>query len=172
MQETAAKFTAMTSGNLATVHLGLTNHSGLNRKSGGAVNVFLCRDAWGRPSATQTYLGTVAPTAWWGDKSNNSVVSLRVAGRAQVFQGLDYWLVLKPVALETLLVPDMHLYMADIWNKSLPAVSGSTLYSPDGGVTWLTITESDDRLPAFGITAWPRPVAESFRVQPGGLYHP
>jgi hypothetical protein len=55
------------------------------------VSVFLCRDAWGSPSATQTYLGTVTPTEQSGT-TNNSVVRLVVAGKVPVSQGLDYWL--------------------------------------------------------------------------------
>jgi hypothetical protein len=58
--EDAAKFTAMTSGNLAAVYLGLTK---MGPQGVGPVSVFLYGDAAGSPNnATQTYLGTVAPT--------------------------------------------------------------------------------------------------------------
>ena len=149
--EYAAKFTAMTSGNLATVHLGMT-HCTQTKLPGGPVGVFLCRDAAGLPNiATQTYLGTVAPTEWFGT-TNNTVVRLVVAGKVPVVQGLDYWLVLKPAALE---------YNCDIWNTSIE-MFGSAVDSWDGGVTWRTFNEPR-ALPAFGITAWPRPWADFFR---------
>ena len=131
------------------------------------MSVFLCRDAWGSPSATQTYLGTVAPTEWF-KKTNKSVVSLVVAGRVPVVQGLDYWLVLKPAVLETL--PGLASNMIDSWNFSLPEVSGLTAYSHDGGAKWWPSPRHV--LPAFGITAWPPPWADFFRAQPGGFYHP
>jgi hypothetical protein len=142
--ETAAKFTAMTSGNLATVDLGLTKW-GANAPTGlygGPASVFLYRDAAGSPNiATQTYLGTVAPT---GDtyRTNNSLVSLLVAGTVPVVQGLDYWLVLKPAAR------GVH----DCWNLSLPRMAGSSAVSHND-VTWRTF--NDEYLPAFRITAKP-----------------
>jgi hypothetical protein len=124
----------MTSGYLATVHLGLTNYSSLNPKEGGPVSVFLCRDAWGSPSATQTYLGTVTPTEQSGT-TNNSVVRLVVAGKVPVSQGLDYWLVLKPAAAP----------MADLWNNALPVRPGLVANSQDGGVKWLNFNRTSCR---------------------------
>ena len=157
---TAAKFTAETSGNLATVYLGLTKQS---LDEGGGVNVFLCPDAAGSPKmniATQTYLGTVASTKQAGT-TNNSVVSLVVAGKVPVSQGLDYWLVLKPAAPGTYAV----------WNLSLgrrrqngwvtdPVYVGSIAVWGYRG-PWRTF--NDHWLPAFAITAWPRPWANLFR---------
>jgi hypothetical protein len=165
---TAAKFTAMKSGNLATVYLGLTKSGFQNPEESGPVSVFLYRDAAGSLNiATQTYLGTVAPTKQY-DTTNNSVVRLPVAGTVPVSQGLDYWLVLKAAA------PGMHA----VWNHSLgrqrqngwvtdPVYVGSIAVWDYGG-PWKTF--NDHWLPAFGITA--RPWGESFRVKPGGLYHP
>ena len=50
LEEVAAQFTAMTSGNLATVHLGMT-HCTQTKLPGGPVGVFLCRDAAGLPGS-------------------------------------------------------------------------------------------------------------------------
>lgn len=58
IDEIAAKFTAMSSGNLAIVYLGLTT---MKIDYAGAVSVFLYSDAAGWPdNATQTYLGPKA----------------------------------------------------------------------------------------------------------------
>src|SRR5207248_920679 len=93
LEEVAAQFTAMTSGNLATVDLGLTFASG---HTPGAVNVFLYADSAGSPNnAIQTFLGSGTPTAKFGT-TNNSLVSFTVAGTVPVVTGTNYWLVLKP----------------------------------------------------------------------------
>ena len=145
-QASAVRFTAWTSDNLATVHLGLTNNEVGSRIWGGPVNVFFCRDASGSPAATQaqTYLGTVAPTeSLW--TTNKSIVSLVVARKVPVVQGLDYWLVLKPAPLG----PPGFDYMIDHWH-----------FFNDH-------TRRPIELPAFAITAWPPPLANFFREQPG-----
>jgi hypothetical protein len=149
-EQGAAKFTARSSGNLATVYLGL--HKAFD---GGDASVFLCSDAAGSPNiATQTLLGTVAPTEEVAIENNKSLVSLRVTGRVPVVKGLDYWLVVKPAAL----------VVHDGWNLSLPAVNGSRGWRRESYVTWHT--HNDDVLPAFRITAWlPLPWANFFRVR-------
>src|SRR5262249_12704970 len=85
-----------------------------------------------------------------------------------------YWLILQPVPLGPLAVLPKHYTVTDCWNYSSPRVHGeSTLYS-DGwynGYNWHGIA-ANPGLPAFGITAWPRPWAKFFRVLPEGPYHP
>jgi len=132
----------------ATVYLGLTK-STHGFDSGGPASVFLCRDAAGSPDiATQTFLGTVAPTEVFGE-TNKSLVSLPATGRVLVVKGRDYWVVLKPAAQA----------VSGVWNRSLPEVKGSIAWSMDD-VTWET---SNDTLPAFRITAWPPPWSKFFR---------
>jgi hypothetical protein len=146
--EVAAKFTAMSDGNLATVYLGLTKSTN-GPDSGGPASVFLYGDAAGSPDiATQTLLGTVAPTEVFGT-TNKSLVSLPATGRVLVVKGRDYWVVLKPAAQA----------VSGTWNRSLPEVNGSIAWSGDD-VTW---EKSNDTLPAFRITAWPPPWSKFFR---------
>ena len=172
-EEMGARFTAMTSGNVAGVYLGLTNYAA--NKDGGPVNVFLCDDIDGIPNiVTQKFLGTVTPTEFV-ETTNNSIVSLLVAKKVPVVEGWHYWLVLKP-ALETPLggeqavVGQSPLRMRDAWNMSLPQVHGKVDYSSSGGrprAKWWPVNhENDQALPAFGITAWPRPWANLFRALP------
>ena len=133
--EEAAQFTAMASGNLATVDLGLT---GTNT---GAVNVFLYADSAGSPNnAIQTFLGSGTPTAAFGT-TNNSLVSFTVAGTVPVVMGTDYWLVLKPA--------NVNVSVAVNWMQSL-ATAGSIKASLDDS-TWLD--NGEPILPAFRITA-------------------
>ena len=132
--ETAAQFTAGTSGNLATVDLGLTYVNGPD-----PVDVFLYGDAGGSPdNANQTPLGTGTPTAAFGT-SNNSVVSFSVAGSVPVTMGTTYWLILKPASSSTF----------DAWNVSSPFVPGNVAQSSDDS-TWVAQIPV---LPAFRLTA-------------------
>jgi hypothetical protein len=127
-------------------YLGLTKNT---PDSGGPASVFLYGDAAGSPDiATQTLLGTVAPTEVFGT-TNKSLVSLPATGRVLVVKGRDYWVVLKPAAQA----------VDGTWNRSLPEVKGSNAWSEDD-VTWET---SNDTLPAFRITAWPPPWSKFFR---------
>ena len=136
LEEVAAQFTAMTSGNLATVDLGLTFFSG---HTPGAVNVFLYADSAGSPNnAIQTFLGSGTPTAKFGT-TNNSLVSFTVAGTVPVVMGTDYWLVLKPANTD----------VADLWNQSITAGSMVKLSNDDS--RWFD--EGTPILPAFRITA-------------------
>jgi hypothetical protein len=132
--EEAAQFTAMASGNLATVDLGLTG------TATGAVNVFLYADSAGSPNnAIQTFLGSGTPTAAFGT-TNNSLVSFTVAGTVPVVMGTNYWLVLKPA--------NVNVSVEASWMLSL-ATAGSVKVSFDDS-TWL---DQPPTLPAFRITA-------------------
>lgn len=103
--EEAAQFTAGTSGNLATVYLGLTYLSGFIALP---VNVYLYSDTGGSPNnAKQTLLGSATPTAAFGT-TNSSAISFSVAGAVPVTTGTTYWLILKPSASNEF----------DIWNES------------------------------------------------------
>jgi hypothetical protein len=132
--EEAAQFTAVVSGNLATVDLGLTG------TDTGAVNVFLYADSAGSPNnAIQTFLGSGTPTVAFGT-TNNSLVSFTVAGTVPVVMGTNYWLVLKPANVNERVEAN--------WNQSL-ATAGSVKASFDDS-TWL---DNGSTLPAFRITA-------------------
>lgn len=134
--ETAAQFTAGTSGNLATVDLGLT----YGRSPGEFVNVYLYGDASGSPdNANQIFLGSGTPTALFGT-TTNSVVSFAVAGTVPVTMGSTYWLVLKPDPANPVL---------EEWNASSPAVLGVIAGSTDDS-TW---GGAFSVLPAFRLTA-------------------
>jgi hypothetical protein len=134
-EEVAAQFTAGTSGNLATVDLGLNYASS---SQAGPVNVYLYADASGLPdNASQTFLGSGTPTTLSGT-TNNTLVSFSVAGTIPVTIGTTYWLVLKPASSS----------MFDIWNFSL-ATTGLVANSLNDS-TWNAGTTT---LPAFRITA-------------------
>jgi hypothetical protein len=132
----AAKFTALASGNLATVDLGLTYIS-----TPGPISAFLYTDAAGLPNnANQTLLGVGTPTAQY-NTSNNSFVSFSVLGNVPVTIGSLYWLVVKAAAPNTI----------DAWNFSVGAI-GTTAFTNDG-TTWNgPIQESI--LPAFRLTVF------------------
>lgn len=131
--EVAAQFTSGASGSLATVDLGLTFYL----TTGAGVNVYLYGDASGLPdNASQTFLGSGAPTAMFAT-TNNSIVSFAVAGNVPVTMGSVYWLVLKPADAN-----------GNIWMNSL-AATGSVASSLDDS-TWTAATQT---LPAFRITA-------------------
>ena len=133
-EEVAAQFTAGASGNLATVDLGLTY------VTQGPANVYLYGDASGLPdNANQTFLGSVTPTAVFGT-TNNTVVSLAVAGTVPVSMGNVYWLVLKPGAANE----------EDAWN--LGAAAGLVAISSDD-ITWSNGSGGVVFLPAFRIMA-------------------
>ena len=182
-----AMFTSMTSGNLAKVYLGLTNaDTPYNRQLGAlSVDVFLMDDTpyripspktgkygnWlsgGGPNiASQTYLGRVTPAKFF-KTTNNSLVSLVVAKKVPVVEGQSYWLVLQPVPPGPLVAPFLpkHYVLRDCWNYSSPRVRGMhTLYSEGwyNGYNWWAIADKNPTLPAFGLTAWPRPWADFFR---------
>jgi len=126
--EDAAQFTAGTTGNLATVDLGLTGIRGSL-----SANVYLYGDASDSPDNTnQIFLGSVL------FPSPSSIVSFAVAGTVPVTLGSSYWLVLKPNTGDY-----------GIWNFSSPAVPGSTDYSINDS-TWNTYGAV---LPAFRLTA-------------------
>ena len=134
LTEIAAQFTAGASGNLATVDLGLTY------VTQGAANVYLYGDASGLPdNANQTFLGSGTPTAVFGT-TNNTLVSLAVAGTVPVTMGNVYWLVLKPGAANE----------EDAWN--LGAAAGLVAISSDD-ITWSNGSGGVVFLPAFRITA-------------------
>jgi hypothetical protein len=134
--EDAAQFTAVTSGNLATVDLGLT----LIRGSLSA-NVYLYGNASGSPDNTnQIFLGS----ALFPNPTN--IVSFAVAGIVPVTLGSTYWLVLKPSTNDY-----------GVWNFSSPAVPGSTDYSIDDS-TWGSYGAVS---PAFRLTAAPSSVPDS-----------
>lgn len=126
--EDAAQFTAGTSGNLATVDLGLTGIRGSL-----SANVYLYGEASGSPDNTnQIFLGSAL------FPSPTSILSFAVAGTVPVTLGSNYWLVLKPSTSDY-----------GIWNFSSPAVPGSVDYSIDDS-TWVTYAAV---LPAFRLTA-------------------
>jgi hypothetical protein len=139
--EGAAQFTALTSGNLTTVDLGLTFDSKFQdgTDSSGPVNVFLYGNAMGLPdNADQIFLGSGTPTAELGF-TNNSLVSFTVAGTVPVTVGSTYWLVVKPGnATEAL-----------AWNLSSPAVPGNQDFSTDDA-RWLN---NGTVLAAFRLSA-------------------
>ena len=136
--EEAAQFTAGTSGNLATVSLGLTYLSGFVALP---VNVYLYSDTSAAPNnAAQTFLGSATPTAAYST-TNSSVITFSVAGTVPVTIGTTYWLILKPSSSNEF----------DIWNESSPQVLGKTDQSTDDS-TWSQISPF---LPAFRLTASP-----------------
>ncbi len=134
-EDVAAQFTALASGNLATVDLGLTR--GVSFPPG-PVNVYLYRDASGSPnSAQQRFLGSGTASAVFST-TNNSLVSFSVAGSVPVSVGATYWLVLKPVS-----------GTFDIWNTSEPPVLSHVAFSINDA-SWLV---SIGTLPAFRLTS-------------------
>ena len=134
--EEAAQFTAGASGFLATVDLGL----GYAVSPGLPVSAYLYGDASGSPdNANQTLLGSGTPTAEFGT-TNNSIVSIAVAGNVPVTMGSLYWLVLKPANPNAF----------DFWNLSLPPITGNVAESMDHS-PW--DVGSGGVLPAFRITA-------------------
>jgi hypothetical protein len=130
--ETAAQFTAMSSGDLATVELGLTY------VTQGPVNAFLYADASGSPGTNLGLLGTGTPTDAFQSTDHN-IVSFAVGGLVPVTMGTNYWLILKPDTTST----------NDTWNLSLPAVTGKVDQSIDDS-TWVV---ASDMMPAFRVTA-------------------
>lgn len=94
-------------------------------------------------------------------------MSLVVAGKVPVVEGQNYWLILQPVPLGPLAVLPKRYTVRDCWNCSLPAVRGMTRYSYGwyNGYNWWTIAANHPTLPAFGITAWPRPWADFFACE-------
>jgi VPDSG-CTERM motif len=141
----AAQFTAGASGNLSTIDLGLT-YSG----SGGPASVYLYGDAGGSPdNANQIFLGSVTPIAAYGS-TNNSVVSLSVAGTVPVSIGSVYWLVLKGPA------------EFDIWNSSSPTVGGTVDLSFRDSPWFFGTTDE----PAFRITVGPASVPDAGSTLP------
>lgn len=137
--EPGAQFIAGASGNLSTIDLGLTYFTGSD-PSFRLVNVFLYGIASALPdNATQTFLGSVTPTALFDGLTNNAIVTLTVGGIVPVAIGSVYWLVLKPSALGT----------ADAWNLSQPAIVGQVGVTFNDS-TWVGETKT---LPAFRINA-------------------
>ena len=143
--EIAAQFTALTSGVLQTVNLGLTF---VSLTTPGSTNVFLYGDAAGLPdNADQALLGTVTPTSF------PNLVSLAVAGGPSVVQGSLYWLVVKP---------SNPLSQHTIWNLSSPPVTGSNAFTTNDSTWQLTTNPTTGRvLPAFSIIAQPAPTPDS-----------
>jgi hypothetical protein len=137
--EYAAGFTAQTSGDLATVDLGLTYFVQ------GIVNVFLygTTQQLGPDNNSQTFLGSCIPTAENGT-TNNSVVSFTVGGIVPVTAGTNYYLVLKGGDATG----------HELWNNSDPPVSSGT---PNFGAAFSTDdtnwTFNEATLPAFRLTA-------------------
>ena len=141
--EAAMQFTALTSGNLATVDLGLVYFPNL-----GPANVYLYGDLGGTPdNANQTFLGSATPTALFGT-TDSSVVSISVAGTIPVTMGTTYWLVLKPTSI----------YMHDSWQFSWPVITGIGYASYDD-INWFF---NSSALAAFRLTA----TAYAAQVQP------
>jgi hypothetical protein len=143
--ETAAHFASGASGVLATVDLGLTVFDFENHFGSGQVNVFLYADLADSPdNSSQTFLGSVTPTATFGS-TDNSIVSLTPAGTVNVTLGTIYWLVLKPAdPSETVVWNREHL------NTGTPEPGGGTDQTFDDS-HWF---RDDDALPAFRITAF------------------
>jgi hypothetical protein len=140
--EQAAQFTAMTSGVLATVDLGLTR---IRDTSGGPVTIFLYGDANGSPdNADQTALLILGgPTAVFGT-TNNSLEGFEVLP-VPVTKGSVYWLVVKPGRPDMPGIETVH----DVWNSSL-TTTGLAKFSTDDSI-WQP--SSNNFLPAFRITA-------------------
>jgi hypothetical protein len=146
----AAQFTAMASGDLSRVDLGLTARDNLS--FAGPVDVFLFGDAGGSPdNANQTLLGSGTPTAVF-TTTNSSLVSVSVAGNVPVTMGSTYWLV-----LETSRVTGKEI--RDFWNNSEPAVTGSIAASDSPPVDWIVRTPRN--LPAFRIITGAVPTPDS-----------
>jgi hypothetical protein len=132
--ESAARFTALTSGPISQVDLGLT------LRDGGAVNVFLYGDASGSPdNLSQILLGSVTPTVAFGT-TNNAIVSLVPTGTVMVTQSVPYWLVLKP-ANDT---------VRETWNRSLGVVGIQDVSLDD--MNWI---QANTTIAAFEITSVP-----------------
>ena len=135
--ETAAQFTAETSGMVATLKLGLTFCPECGPP--GAANVFLYADASGSPdNANQTFIGTAVPNGVFG-ATNSRLTTVKVTADISVTQGSTYWLVLKPVN------PDQ----SDVWNTSLASIG--TVDQSTNDSTWYVQHGADDLLPAFRI---------------------
>jgi len=133
LRSQAMQFTAGVSGDLATVELGLTFED-----TPVPVEVFLYADASNSPTGTGTLLGMVTPTAMF-QTTNNSIVSLNVAGMVPVSLGTNYWLALMPTSP-----------LKDSWQQTLPPVAGEVATSTDDGMTW---SPDLNTLAAFRITA-------------------
>ena len=120
IQEVGGLFSALASGNLARLDLGLTYDAGHQ----GPVNAYLYGDAGGSPdNANQIFLGSGTPTALFGT-TNNSIVSFAIAGTVPVTMGTTYWLVLKPGTTNT----------SDEWNLTSPPILGTVAFSPDDSI--------------------------------------
>ena len=125
LTETAAQFTAMASGDLATVELGLTYF--VNQ---GPMDAFLYSDASGSPAANLGLLGSATPTN--ADSTTpQGIVSFGVGGIVPVIIGTNYWLVLKADT------PLTH----DTWNWTAPAVTGKVDQSRDDS-TWSPVDDA------------------------------
>ena len=147
----AAQFTAMASGDLSRVDLGLTRRD--NFVPAGPVNVFLFGDANGSPdSANQTLLGlSDTPTVLSGT-TNSSLLMVSVAGNVPVpvTMGKTYWLVLEVTGTPPI---------RDNWMFSEPAVTGSVAGSSNQQPAW--IVRTGFTLPAFRIITGAIPTPDS-----------
>ena len=135
----AMQFTAGATGNIATVDLGLTFGESDNPAP---VNVFLYGNLPGVPAdspdnAMQTFLGMATPTARF-TTTNNSIVTLNVAGIVPLTSGTKYWLGLLPTSADV-----------QVWNQADPEVDSLVAFTNDGGATWFP---SISPLSAFRIT--------------------
>ncbi len=132
----AMQFMAGASGDLATVDLALT----YGDNGPALVNVFLYGDASNSPdTASQIFLGTATPTAAF-HTTNNSLVTLNIAGIVPVTLGIKYWLALMPTSDNI-----------DVWNQTSPPVPGLAAASVDNGQTWFPA--GFDAIGAFRVTA-------------------
>jgi hypothetical protein len=140
--ETAAQFTAMTSGDLATIELGLTYVG----NSPDPVDVFLYGDSNGSPATNLGLLGSGTPSAQDGPNVN-SVVSFAVTGTFPVTMGTNYWLVMKAGT------PPMPA-LGDAWNWS-PSATGLVDQSKDDSTWFRGASAHPDAIPmpAFRLTA-------------------
>jgi hypothetical protein len=138
----AVRFTAGTSGMLATVDLGLTIWA---PNPPGPMNVWLLGDASGSPdNANQTFLGLAGtPTDSFNHTffSSNSLVSFTVAGNVPVTMGSNYWLALIPATANESI----------FWQIPSPETLGLVAVS----FTHEFFGATTNSLPAFRITAVP-----------------
>jgi Na+-transporting NADH:ubiquinone oxidoreductase subunit NqrB len=147
----AAQFTAMASGDLSRVDLGLTRRDPLGGVPAGPVNVFLFGDANGSPdSANQTPLGLSGTPTVLSGTTNSSLLMVSVAGNVPVTMGSTYWLVLEVTGTSPI---------RDNWMFSEPAVTGSVAGSSNQQPAWIVRTGLT--LPAFRIITGAVPTPDS-----------
>jgi hypothetical protein len=118
----ASAFTASFTGILTSIDFGVT----IQTLNNSPFNVSIASDAGGHPSNSETFLGTISPTAGFnGPGSDHAIVSLTNLSFS-LASGTLYWIEIVASGTNDVAV----------WNLSTVAVSPQMLQSADGGAMW------------------------------------